>query len=176
MLRSAPTLETERLILRQHRKEDFRPHHAIVGDDEVMRFVGGGIGAEECWRRLSAGVGSWALLGFGAWAVERKGDGRLIGIVTLFNGWRDMEPQFGEDPEMGWIFAAEVHGQGIAGEACRAALAWADANLNPAPIWAIIDPKNQPSLRLAERLEFERLPDSTYKDAPTAVLRRPAQA
>ena len=174
MLREAPLIDTERLILRAYRKEDFRPHHAIVGDGEVMRFVGGtGIDAEDCWRRLAGSVGSWMLLGFGGWAVVRKSDDQLIGTVGLFNAWRDMQPQFGEDPEMGWIFAKQVHGQGMAGEACRAVLDWADSNLEPTPIWAIVAPENAASLRLAERLGFERLEDSVYKNEPTAVLRRP---
>src|SRR5688500_10145889 len=112
---TAPTLETERLTLRAYRKDDFRPHLAIVGDDEVMRFVGGkGITPEDCWRRASASVGSWVLRGFGGWAVVHRSDGRLVGTLSLFNAWRDMEPQFGDDPEMGWIFAKQVHGQGIA--------------------------------------------------------------
>ncbi|MGH6783782.1 MAG: GNAT family N-acetyltransferase, partial [Sphingomicrobium sp.] len=123
MVRSAPTLETERLILRHYRKEDFRPNHAIVGDDEVMRFVGGtGLSEEDCWRRLAASVGMWDLLGFGGWAVVRKADDKIVGTTSLFNAWRALEPQFGEQPEMGWIFSREVHGQGVASEACRAVL------------------------------------------------------
>ena len=170
----APRLETERLGLPHYRKEDFRPHHAIVSDPEVMRYFSGPtMSAEDCWRRMSASVGSWSLLGFGGWAATLKSDGELIGTVGLFNAWRALEPVFGEDPEMGWIFAKEVHGQGIAGEACRAVLDWADANLQQTPVWAIIAPRNEPSLRLAARLGFERLGDSVYHDEPTAVLRRP---
>jgi RimJ/RimL family protein N-acetyltransferase len=176
--REAPRIETERLVLRQYRKEDFRPHLAIVGDDEVMRYIGGaGLSAEDCWRRLASAVGSWPLLGFGGWAVVRKSDDRLIGTVSLFNAWRDMAPQFGEDPEMGWIFSPEAQGQGLAFEACAAALTWADKTLEPVPVWAIVAPENRPSLKLADRLGFERLADSVYHDAPTAVLRRlPAAA
>ena len=171
--RSAPTLETERLLLRHYRKEDFRPHHAIVGDDEVMRFVGGkGISEEDCWRRLAASVGMWDLMGFGGWAVVRKADEKIVGTVSLFNAWRALEPIFGEEPEMGWIFAKEVHRQGVAGEACRAVLDWADANLQPTSIWAIIDPGNGPSLKLAEKLGFQRLPDSNYNGEKTTVLCR----
>ena len=170
---AAPTLETERLVLRQYRKDDFAAHLAIVGDDDVMRFIGGtGITREDCWRRLSGAVGSWTLLGFGAWAVVRRSDDKLLGTVSLFNAWRAMEPEFGEDPEMGWIFAREAQGQGIASEACLAALAWADQALPPRPIWAIVAPENEPSLKLAERLGFERLADSVYNDEVTAVLRR----
>ena len=116
--RSAPTIETERLVLRAWTKADFRPYLAIVGDAEVMRFVGGkGLGEEEGWRRLSASVGMWDLLGFGGWAAVRKSDEKLVGMVSLFNAWRALEPQFGEEPEMGWIVATETHGQGLAGEA-----------------------------------------------------------
>jgi len=176
LVREAPRIETDRLILRGWRKEDFRAQHAIVGDDSVMRFVGGtGLDAEECWRRLASSVGSWPLLGFGGWAVTFKSDGRLVGMASLFNAWREMEPEFGEDPEMGWIFATEVHGQGIAGEACRAVLGWADCNLQPTSIWAIVAPANEPSLRLADRLGFERHSQTLYKGEPTVVLRRPPQ-
>jgi DNA phosphorothioation-dependent restriction protein DptG len=74
---------------------------------------------------------------------------------------------------MGWIFDSQVHGQGFASEACMAALNWADANIQPTPIWAIVDPENIASLRLAAKLGFERLDDSVYHDAPIAILRRP---
>ena len=123
---------------------------------------------------MAAAAGSWQLLGFGAWGVDRKSDGKLIGTVGLFNAWRDLEPEFGEQPEMGWIFAAEVHGQGYASEACRAALGWAEANLHPTPIWAIIAPENEPSIRLAGRLGFEALHETAYLGEPTLVLKRPA--
>ena len=176
-MRSAPTIETERLILRAWRKDDFRPYLAIVGDEEVMRHVGGkGLGEEEGWRRLAASVGMWGLLGFGGWAVVRKPDEKLVGMVSLFNAWRALEPEFGEEPEMGWIFATETHGKGMAGEACRAALDWAQANLDPTPIWAIIAPDNAPSLRLAGKLGFAALQQSIYHEEPTIVLRRPAWA
>jgi len=131
-------------------------------------------GLEDVWRRLVASAGSWQILGFGSWAVERKADGKLVGNVGLFNAWRDLEPEFGEQPEMGWIFAAETHGQGLAGEACAAALDWAEASLEPTPIWAIIAPENAPSLRLAQRLGFAFHNDTTYNGDPTVVLLRPA--
>ena len=130
--------------------------------------------AEDCWRRLTAAVGGWQLNGFGTWGVERRSDSKLIGNVGLFTAWRDLEPQFGEEPEMGWIMAAKTHGQGMALEACRATLEWAEANLAPTPVWAIIAPANEPSLKLAARLGFERIHETTYHDEPTVVLRRPA--
>jgi RimJ/RimL family protein N-acetyltransferase len=177
VIREAPRIETERLVLRSWRKDDFRPYHALLQHPQVHRHFGPEpMGQEECWRRLSAAVGSWTLIGFGGWAVERKSDGKLVGMLSLFNAWRAMEPEFGEEPEMGWIFAHEVHGQGMAREACRAVIEWAEANLDPTPIWAIIAPANDASLKLAAKLGFERVSDTSYHGDPTVVLKRPAWA
>ena len=175
MIREAPRIETERLILRGWRKQDFQPWFAILQEDAVTRHLGGtGTTLEDCWRRLSAAVGSWSMMGFGGWAITRKDDGELIGNVGLFNAWRDLEPTFAEEPEMGWIFTTRVHGQGFASEATRAALDWAETNLEPTPIWAIIAPGNEASARLAERLGFQLVGETLYNKDPTLVLRRPA--
>jgi RimJ/RimL family protein N-acetyltransferase len=172
---SAPMLETERLRLRAWRKTDREPYHAILQEPAVFRHFGPEpMGMEECWRRLMAAVGGWQLNGFGGWAVERKADDKLLGMTAVFTAWRELDPQFGEVPEMGWIFATEAHGQGLAGEACRAVLGWMEANLQPTPVWAIIAPANAPSIRLAEKLGFERLRETSYHGEPTLVLRRPS--
>lgn len=171
----APALETERLRLRPWRKDDRVPYFNILQEPAVFRHFGPEpMGLEECWRRLMAAVGGWQLNGFGGWAIERKSDGRLLGMTALFTAWRDLVPEFGEEPEMGWIFAAETHGKGMASEACRAVLNWAEANLDSTPIWAIIAPANEPSLKLAEKLGFERFSETLYHNDPTVVLKRPA--
>ena len=171
----APVLETERLRLRPWRKDDFRPYHTLLQHPEVHRHFGPEpMGAEECWRRLLAAVGGWQFNGFGTWAAERREDGKLVGSVGIFTAWRDLQPEFGEEPEMGWIFAAETHGSGMASEACRAVIDWTEANLPPTPIWAIIAPANEPSLKLAAKLGFERLHETPYHNEPTVVLKRPA--
>ena len=175
MIREAPRIETERLLLRPWRKDDRAKYFAILQQPAVFRHFGPEpMGMEECWRRLMAAAGGWQLNGFGGWAVERKADGKLIGMIALFTAWRGLDPEFGDDPEMGWIFATETHGLGMASEACRAVLEWAEANLDPTPLWAIIAPANEPSLRLAEKLGFERLHETLYHDSPTIVLKRPA--
>jgi RimJ/RimL family protein N-acetyltransferase len=172
---SAPTIETERLTLRHWRKDDFRPYHAIMREPAVHRHFGPEpIGAEECWRRITAAVGGWQFNGFGTWAVTDRNDGRLLGNAGLFTAWRDLDPEFGEEPEMGWIMATETHGKGLAQEACRAVLEWAESELTPMDIWAIIAPANTSSIKLAERLGFEPLHETTYHGGPTLVLKRPA--
>lgn len=175
--RSAPTLETERLRLRGWRKDHREKYFRILQEPAVYRHFGPmPMGMEECWRRIMAAAGGWQLNGFGGWAVERKADGKLIGMTSVFNAWRGLDPEFGEEPEMGWIFATEAHGQGLAGEACRAVISWVEDNLPPTPIWAIIAPANEPSIRLAGKLGFAQVGETTYHDSPTLVLKRPAWA
>ncbi|MEO7277764.1 MAG: GNAT family N-acetyltransferase [Sphingomicrobium sp.] len=171
----APTVETSRLQLRSWRKADFRPFHAIVSKPAVHHYLSTApMAAEDCWRRLMASVGGWMLNGFGTWAVDRKSDGRLIGNIGFFTAWRALEPEFGEEPEMGWILDPEGQGQGLAAEACSAALAWLEAHHDATPVWAIVAPGNQPSLRLADTLGFEAVSETLYNDEPTVVFRRPA--
>jgi RimJ/RimL family protein N-acetyltransferase len=174
--RLAPTLETERLILREFRKGDLDAHAATLGDDEVMRHIGGKpMSREDSWRRLLGGIGMWSLIGIGPWAVEQKSDGRMVGHCGFFQFERALEPSILGEPEMGWIFDRSVHGQGIAFEACHAALEWADRELTPDSYPAIIDLENIASMKLANRLGFVRQPDAVYRDAPIAFFRRPGK-
>ena len=145
-------------MLRHYRKSDFAAHQAIVGDEAGHAPIGRQRAerSRRRWRRIAASVGTWDLMGSAAGRWCARPTTSSSATVSLFNAWRDLEPQFGEEPEMGWIFATEVHGQGIAGEACRAVLDWADANFPPTPVWAIISPGNGPSFKLAERLGFAR--------------------
>jgi RimJ/RimL family protein N-acetyltransferase len=171
---SAPTLETERLILRDFRKEDLDAHAATLGDDEVMRHIGGKpLNREDSWRRLLSGVGMWSLIGMGPWAVELKAEGRMVGHCGFFQFERDMEPLILGEPEMGWIFDSSVHGQGVAFEACSTALKWAEKAIRAPSYPAIIDLENAPSIKLAERLGFVRQPDAVYRAAAIAFFRRP---
>lgn len=177
MIREAPRIETERLILREFRSGDLDAHSATLGDEEIMRHIGGKpLGREDSWRRLLMGVGMWSLIGMGPWAVEQKSDGRMVGHCGFFQFHREMTPLILGEPEMGWIFDRSVHGRGIAFEACSAALAWAEREIGAASYPAIIDLDNAASMKLAERLGFVRKEDAQYRGSQIAFYRRPGRA
>ncbi|MFE0753011.1 GNAT family N-acetyltransferase [Inquilinus sp. NPDC058860] len=167
------TIETERLVLRPHRAEDFDDLAAMWADPGVTRFIGGRPSTpEESWARLLRYGGLWSLLGFGYWAVRDRATGRFVGEVGFADFRRGLGPDFDGAPEGGWILAPWAQGRGLAGEAVRAALAWADARG-----WArsvcIIDPDNAPSLRLAGACGYREIGRITYKDHPVVLLERP---
>lgn len=177
MASQAPLIQTERLLLRPFRTEDLEAHAATLGDEQVMLHIGGKpLNREDAWRRLLSGVGMWSLVGMGPWAVEQKSDGRMVGHCGFFQFERDMQPSILGEPEMGWIFDRSVHGQGIAFEACHAALEWAETAIGADSYPAIIDLENVSSMKLAERLGFVRGADAVYRDAPIALFRRPGRA
>ncbi|HET8749145.1 MAG TPA: GNAT family N-acetyltransferase [Sphingomicrobium sp.] len=171
--REAPLIETGRLRLRPFHPDDLEPLAAMWSDPDVVRFIGGNpLSREDTWRRSLAACGQWPYTGFGYWIVELKSDGRVVGQAGFADFKRDMEPSIVGEPELGYVFHPSVHGQGIAFEACKAAVDWADASLNAPSYPAIISPENGASIRLAEKLGFERAPDAIYRGETIALFRR----
>jgi len=173
LLPEAPTLETERLILRAFRAGDLELLSAMWADESVVRYIGGQkLSREETWRRSLAACGQWPYTGFGYWIAELKSSGEVVGQIGFADFKRDMEPSLEGEPELGYVFSPAVHGQGIAFEACKAALDWADWALDAPSYPAIIGPENAASIRLAEKLGFVRGPDGSYRGETIALFRR----
>ncbi len=140
-------LETERLILRWFREEDFEELCRLSADEEVMRFLGGKtLTPLEVWQRMAANIGHWYLRGYGVWAVEEKSSKRLIGRTGFMNpaGW----PGF----ELGWTLARDSWGKGYATEGARRALAYAFTEMDRDHVISCIAPANVASINVAERL------------------------
>ncbi len=177
MLRSTavpvPELHTTRLRLRGPGLADVAPSGAMWRDPEVVRFIGGRPSTgEEVWSRVLRYVGHWALLGFGYWAIEERASGRFVGELGFADFHRELEPGFGDTPEVGWALAPWAHGQGFAGEALRAALAWGDAHLASDRTVCIIDGGNARSIKLAHSVGFAADRTATYKGEPITVYQR----
>ncbi|WP_457089737.1 GNAT family N-acetyltransferase [Microvirga sp. P5_D2] len=168
-----PVIETERLVLRGHRIDDFADSFALWSDPQVTRFIGGRPSTqEEVWGRLLRYIGHWSLLGFGYWAVEEKATGRFIGETGFAEGKREIEPSLIGIPEAGWALSPQVHGKGYATEAVRAVIAWGERHFGPVRTACIIAPENTPSIRVAEKCGYREIQRTTYKDSPTIMYVR----
>jgi RimJ/RimL family protein N-acetyltransferase len=140
-------LETDRLIMRMWREDDFEPYLELCSDPEVMRFLGGKtLDRLETWRHIAFMVGHWQLRGYGPWVVEEKATGDFVGRVGFLNpvGW----PAF----ELGWTLGRRFWGRGYASEAARRALSYAFDELDKDHVISLIDPQNTNSIKVAERL------------------------
>ncbi|PUE39460.1 GNAT family N-acetyltransferase [Limnohabitans sp. Bal53] len=169
----APTIETERLILRAHRLGDFPALAAMWGDPVVARFISGQPSTrEDCWARLLRYAGHWELLGFGYWAVQRKDGAQLIGDVGFANWERNISPPLEGLPEGGWVFSTEAHGRGMATEAVNAALAWMDEKFGAKTTACIIDPGNAASIRVAQKAGYQEYCRSEFKGSQVIQFRR----
>jgi RimJ/RimL family protein N-acetyltransferase len=146
-------LATERLVMRPHQLTDFNECAAMWADPEVTRYIAAGarFSASDVWSRLLRYAGHWSLMGFGFWAVRERATGAFVGDVGMMDFQRAIEPAL-RAPECGWVLAAWAHGKGYATEAVRATVEWADTRF---PLTTcIIDPGNEPSIRVAIKVGF----------------------
>jgi RimJ/RimL family protein N-acetyltransferase len=164
-----PTVETARLRLRPWREEDLDPYAEMCADPEVMRYIGSGrpLDREESWRQIAIFIGHWQLRGYGLWAVERREDGAFVGRVGLWQpeGWPGLEN--------GWMLARAHWGHGYATEAGAAAEEFAWTQLAAPELISLIQPANQGSRRVAERLGMEIARRGTLGTNEVLVYRKP---
>jgi RimJ/RimL family protein N-acetyltransferase len=149
---SVPEVVTERLLLRGWCDEDTGAWGELCADPEVMRPLGrrGGISLGDAWREMAMLAGHWTLKGFGHWVLELRATGELVGRAGLYH------PPDWPGLEVGWTVARPHWGNGYAGEAARASLEWARAELGADHVISLIADDNLRSQRVAEKLGMEQ--------------------
>lgn len=173
MMPEIPTLTTPRLILRGHCIDDFAEGAALWADPAVTRFVGGQpFTREECWARLLRHIGHWSMLDYGFWAIFEKASGRFIGEAGLADFKRDIDTPMNGSPEIGWALGVAFHGKGLATEAVQAVTAWADQRFQGGRTVCLINPDNQPSIRVAQKCGYAEIDRADYKGQPILLFSR----
>jgi RimJ/RimL family protein N-acetyltransferase len=146
---------------------------AMWRDPIVTRYIGGVPSTEQqTWSRMLNYAGHWKMLGFGYWAVEEKSTGSFVGELGFADFKRDIDPEMHDVPELGWGFAAHVHGCGYATEAVRAAVAWGDVRFASARTVCLIDPENAASIRVAEKCGYAEFRRTEFNRRPIIFLER----
>ena len=142
---SVPHLQTERLLLREFRREDFDAFAAHLADPVSAAHL---VPADRqtAWRIFCSSAGLWLIHGAGWWAVEERRTGQLVGTVGAF--FREDSPVM----ELGWNTYRAFWGQGYANEAAAAALHHSFEMRSEPKVRALISATNESSLRVARRL------------------------
>ena len=145
-------IETERLLLRDFREDDYDSIHAYATDPEVVRYMTWGPNTPEVTRMVL----DRNLERQRAWprqelhlAVELKMSGDMIGVISLHEAHT-------ENSAFGYCYARAHWGKGYGTEAARALAEVAFTHLGHHRIWATCDARNHGSYGIMEKVGMRR--------------------
>jgi [ribosomal protein S5]-alanine N-acetyltransferase len=143
-----PTLETERLLLREVTIADATDLHAYFGDPETVVYIPHLAlktiaETEEILSRSAKYLSERDSIRF---AIERKSDGKVMGIFDLHS----ISPE-NHRMEIGYGLAKEYWGFGYMTEAVREVIRFAFDEMSMHRIEAECQPDNIRSIRVAEK-------------------------
>jgi len=138
-------LETERLILRQFRDDDWQDLHQYYASEAATKFTVGRVFTEgETWRIMATMIGHWHLRGYGPYALESKETGEVVGVAGFWypNDWPHLEIK--------WALAPKHWGKGYASEAARAVQQAGLKHMPDTALISFIHSDNTASIKLAQ--------------------------
>ena len=163
-----PTVETDRLRLRDWRLSDFEAYVTLRTSEELQRYTAGGaVSSEKAWEGFCAARGEWAFRGAGVFLVAERDSDDAIGFAGLWH------PPYVDEPELCWSLFPGNTGKGYATEAAAAARDWAYRDLGLPPLMSFIHPKNTLSHAVAKRLGATVEAETTLHGEPRIVYRHP---
>lgn len=147
-----PTLESTRLRLRPYLDSDVTALFALYGDPEVTRYWSHPAWTDPAQAHLYLSLRKDEATSFvHAWAIADRESNELMGALTFFSisGTHARA-------EVGYSLLSKLQGRGFGTEALNAALKYGFDTLNLYRIEADVDPRNTGSLKLLEKLGFQR--------------------
>ena len=158
--------ETPRLILRYFNHDDLDNLAPILADPKVMYFSARGVQTRKQTKKfINWMLSSYQEEGFGLYAVIHKENKQVIGfcglLVWLFKQKREIE--------IGYRFATKHWGKGLGTEAAIAVrdYAWNQLNLNR--LICIIQPENNRSIRVAEKMGMKYEQNTVFMDLDVKI-------
>ncbi|MFE1905625.1 GNAT family N-acetyltransferase [Streptomyces gardneri] len=138
-------LETERLILRPWHESDAAEFTDLLSERDKGTFT---------VERTRAGIvkllAATEETGIALLPIQRREEGDFIGYCGLIIGRATLD-----EPEIAYELFKHAHGRGYATEAA-AAVVEAAAATGRTRLWSTVGTWNTPSLRVLEKLDFER--------------------
>lgn len=161
-------VETERLILREMRQEDFEALKAVLSDPENMRYYPAPYDDRGVRRWIDWCVASYAQYGFGLWAVILKDTEEMIGDCGI-----SMQRINGRSlPEIGYHILLRYHRQGYGTEAARACIKAGFEQFGFPALYSYMVRENVPSYRTAMKNGMRQIEEYIAPDGePHRVFR-----
>ncbi len=151
----APTVRTDRLLLRPYRMDDLDDLVAIRSRPDVVRYV---YWEPKNREEIAAGLVRRSRMH----TLEREGDGLVLAAELRETGTviGDVSLQWiserHNNAEIGFVFHPDYHGKGYASEAAREVLRLGFEGVGFHRIEGRCDARNRASARLMERLGMRR--------------------
>ena len=148
-----PTIDAPRVRLRWLTARDVDAVFAVFSDPRMMRYWSTPAMKERAEAtayvtRIHEGFASKGLF---QWGIERKEDGQVMGTCTLFHiDAANMRA------ELGYGLASTYWKQGFMIEALSALIGFSFGSLRLRRLEADVDPRNENSLRVLDKLGFAR--------------------
>jgi 3-dehydroquinate dehydratase/shikimate dehydrogenase len=157
----APTLSTNRLLLRQWKSSDLPLFAKMNADQHVMKYFPSLLTKKESNYLAEKIQQELQEKEYGFWAIEVPNISSFIGLVGLH--YPDFKAHFTPCVEIGWRLAYEYWGKGYAFEAATKIIEYAfnELKLNEIVSFTTID--NIPSRNLMEKLEMTHNPQDDFK-------------
>jgi len=159
-------ISTDRLLLRQWRRNDFEAVAEFLQDPvQTSHLSGGRLTMTEAWNWFCGTAGEWQLQGRGTFAVETRDEKALTGWCGL---WQPFDLT---EPELAWSLFPSAQGKGFATEAAERVQRWAARDLGLPPLFSFVHPDNTASRAVAKRLGAEIESETTFRGSPRLIYR-----
>ena len=145
---SMQSFETERLIIRRFKLEDWKDLQEYVSQKEVTKYDHEYPDTDEDCKGIAVYFSQWSAV----WAVCLKDTEKLIGHIVC----NQTESAELLTWELGFVFNPEFYGKGYATESCRRILQYAFEELSAHRVTSHCNPENTSAWKLLERLAMRR--------------------
>ena len=152
-------LESERLIFRQWKREDYVPFFELNSDPQVMEFFPTVLTRQESDAMADTCVKLIDDRGYGFFAVELKSTHEFIGLIGLHTP--DYLP-FSPCTEIGWRLGKKFWRRGYATEGASAVLSFAFDTLGCRDVVAFTSAINLPSIAVMKRIGMRYSPEEDF--------------
>lgn len=153
-------IQTPRLELRVFEDQDLSKLAALLANPDFMKWsIDGPMSRSQARERLHDLLTCYRTHGFSKWAVWTKARPTLIGYCGLVSEIIDGRPT----PELGFRLHPDYRGKGLATEAASAAVHDAFERLHLPRVYAFVEPQNERSQRVLERLGMASEREFTLK-------------
>ncbi|MGE7676467.1 GNAT family N-acetyltransferase [Lysinibacillus sp. NPDC094403] len=149
-------METERLKLREFNDDDITALYSIFSDAETMKYYPAPFTLLQTKNWIEKNKQRYREDGYGLWAVYLKESNELIGDCGLVKQIVDGKAEV----EVGYHINKKYWSKGYATEAAKSCVEYGFTHLGQEKLISIIDPKNEASIRVAEKNGFMKEKES----------------